>query len=158
MVSVIGGAVLVICAFYYGIEKSRAEKNSLLLIEALYSFVLHIGQQIETFRTPLPKIYEEYFNEHLEKEGFLQALCERDLFEALLTIRHKLPKDVFFQMESFSRSIGGGYEKEQTDLCGYTAKRLEESMLERRELLGSRLKMYRLLPLLLALCVVILLL
>ena len=49
MVSVIGGAVLVICAFYYGIEKSRAEKNSLLLIEALYSFVLHIGQQIETF-------------------------------------------------------------------------------------------------------------
>ena len=63
MESVIGGAVLVICAFYYGIEKSRAEKNSLLIIEALYALVLYIGQQIETFRTPLPKIYEEYFND-----------------------------------------------------------------------------------------------
>ena len=85
----------------------------------------------------------------LRAEGF---------YEALLSIGDKLPRDVFSVLERLSRSIGAGYEKGQADLCAYTVERLKKKILERHERFASRMRMYRLLPLLLALSFVILLL
>ena len=158
MISALGGIVLLMCAFSYGIERSRVEREYLLLTEALADFVMYIGQQIETFRTPLYKIYEEYSNERFEKEIFFEVLRAKGFYEALLSIRDKLPRDVFSVLEKFSRAIGAGYEKGQAELCAYTVEGLKKMILERKERYDSRMRMYRLLPLLLALSFVILLL
>ena len=146
-----------LCAFFYGLEMSRSEKYSLVLTKALCDFVKFTGQHIENFRTPLPRIYGDYFDESLEREGFCEILCRKGLSEALLLIRNKIPVEVFSEMEKFSLSIGAGYEKGQADLCTYTAQRLENIIQERQEKLSSRLRMCRLLPLLLALSLVLLL-
>lgn len=156
--SISGGVVLVVCAFFYGLEKSRVETKKLEMTESMCAFVEYIGQQIETFRTPLQRIFEEFSDERLEKEGFLNILRERGLSASLTQIKEKLPREAFCEMERFSNSLGAGYEKGQAELCSYTVKRLEKTAFEGRERLAQRLRMYRLLPVLLALSLVILLL
>ncbi len=144
------------CALLFGMEKSRREREKLKIAEGLLAFVVYVGRQIESFKTPLGRIYSDFYDEGLDALGFCSILQSEGLTDALKKIEDKIPEALAKEMYSFSKGIGAGYEKGQAELCSYTAKVIESSVKSIKEELGDKVRMYRLLPLLLVLSLVIL--
>jgi len=153
----LGAGATLAAAISWGMEKCKAENREIGIIEGLCSLAEYAGEQIEIFRSPLGRIYSDFSNAALEREGFLNYLENGDAEGAIDTLKDKVGDEVLGITLSFLQSLGGGYEKGQSALCKSTASRLERILEDKNSLLSEKLKMYRLLPLLIAGSVIILL-
>ena len=157
MATVMGAAFVFFCLLFWGNEKTKKEKKKLVVIEGLYSFVSYTSEQIKLFKAPLSHIYKSFTNEELENTGFLQCLCDNGWESACERISVYLTKETESDMKTFFQGIGAGYCESQISLCAMTLSCLERQIDSMRSTLPSKLKMYRVLPILLALSVIILL-
>ena len=155
--SLIGASMLFLSCLLWGIERGRRERERLLAIEGLMAFVSYTEEQISTFRTPLNKIYKDFSNKYLDRCGFTSLLSEKGLDVALGSLQRVLSAEVMAEAYSFAASLGGGYSEGQQSLCRYTLSRLEGEKQRLSEGLSEKIKMYRLLPILFAACIIILL-
>ncbi|MBQ4066105.1 MAG: hypothetical protein IJD22_00545 [Clostridia bacterium] len=157
MIRSVGALLLLLCAALWGIERGRREKTALRIIAELVNFIEYTREQISNFRTPLLRIYSEYCCEARELEDFFSALRRNDTENAVGLLSERIPKSAYREASLFFSSLGGGYSEGQESLCIAAKARLERIGEEMRESLGEKLRMYRLLPLLLAASLVILL-
>lgn len=157
MMKIVGAIILCFCSFLWGIEKSKEAKMKLLCVEGLMEFVKFAGEQISVFKAPLPKIFEAFSNEELNACGFTDALKTEGAVAAVETLKGQIPIECYTEAESFARVLGNGYCEGQTELCRITVSHLNELYEKLRDGLPGRVRVYRMLPVLLAASVVILL-
>ncbi len=148
--------MILLCSVLWGRELCNKGKREELLLFGLCAFVRYAKEQISTFRTPLFRIFEGFSNVELEKVGFIRSLRAGEGKESAKCLLGKIPDSAYKEICAFLDDLGGGYEEGQNALCAYTLKRLEEVYGERKANLMQRLKMYRSLPFLLALSLIIL--
>ncbi len=157
MMTLVGAVFVAIASLLWGIDRAKKEKDRLAILLGAIAFVSYTEEQIRNFKTPLLGIFSGFTNDVLEMNGFCKTLVLEGAMPAVETLRDKLPKSAFCALESFAKELGGGYEKGQLSLCSITLKRLEKIAQEEEKSLPGKVRMYRLLPLLLSVSVIILL-
>ncbi|MBR4186167.1 MAG: stage III sporulation protein AB [Clostridia bacterium] len=148
------GAVLLLAASIgFGAANIRAERNRLRELDALLRLVRDIRENIEHFSRPLGEIWARFDDPVLEAAGFLtllrQAGMERAVRESPLTA------DVRTVLGPFASSLGRGYREEQIALCRYTEEKLSEIAQRLAESAPDRERLWRTLPVLAALSLIL---
>ncbi|MBE6588484.1 MAG: hypothetical protein E7647_08770 [Ruminococcaceae bacterium] len=157
MTAVPGALLLCAAAFLWGRERGRLEEEKLSLLLGFISFVEYTKEQITVFKTPLDRIFSDYCSKELEGMGFIKVLREKGATDAVKLLQGKIPEEAFLEGVQFCSLLGGGYTEGQKKLCEVTLARLEKTADELRALIPGRVRMYRLLPVLIAASVIILL-
>lgn len=157
MLSAVLGALIVLSASgYWGYDRCKKEKEALCLFHGLISLCDYTEMHIRLFRTPIYDIYEKFSDEYLEGIGFMVSLRSGDVQKAMSAVDCCLNEKGSKVFEEFLSRIGSGYEEDQRALCRFTSDYLKAVEADARENLPQRLKMYKLLPVLIACSVIIL--
>lgn len=151
----IGAAVLITSAVMWGIFKVRAERKTTDELEELCALVAFIGDNIAHLSRPLPEIFNEFRSNVLESCGFVDALRSGGMKAAVASLSCGESSEITREMSLFSEKLGMGYREEQTKLCNYTEGRLRTMLEERKKSLRDKEKLYRTIPVLLALSVIL---
>lgn len=151
----IGAAVMLISAVMWGIFKVRAERKITDELEELCSLVGFIGDNITHLSRPLPEIFEEFRSDALDECGFIDALRHGGMRNAVAHLSCGENSEITREMSLFSEKLGMGYREEQTKLCDYTLGHLRALLEERKKTLRDKEKLYRTIPVLLALSVIL---
>ena len=157
MTKIFGALLFSIAAYFWGREKGRLEEEKILILEALISFVAYTEEEITNFKTPLFRIYSEFHDSCLDKIGFIPLLRSEGIEKAKDVLKGKISESSFKDVSAFAKGLGGGYSEGQKKLCEITLKRLEKSVKDLKVSLAERVRMYRLLPILISVSVIILL-
>lgn len=152
-----GAAMIGTAALFIGREKSEKEVKRLRILEGLLSFISYTEEEIKNFKTPLSQIFEGFSNDVLLECGFILTLRSSGALEAVRYVLPYLSESAARELQSFARGLGGGYTEGQSALCEVTLARLSREAEEIRENLSERVRMYRLIPMLIAASVIILL-
>ena len=155
-----GTVVLLGASMAYGGCRISEERQKLREAEALMALVRYTAETIEHTMKPLPEIFVEYRNEVLHKNGFLEEVKRTGLREAWENKEGQLvlqDKDVKNGFAVFCREIGRGYRKEELELCSLTLKRMNEAVGKIRQELSNREKLYRTIPPLMVMSLVLIL-
>ena len=155
--TVLGAILCSLAAFFWGRERGRLEEEKILIIEGLIFFVTYTEEQITNFKTPLHRIYSDFCEPTLEKIGFISLLQNSGIEKAVEILNGRLSESSYKEVAAFAKGLGGGYSEGQKKLCEITEKRLEKMLKEQKASLSERVRMYRLLPVLIAASVIILL-
>lgn len=157
----IGTAVLLSASVLYGRKKILEERRMIREGEALLGLTVHIAEQIEYTMKPLPEILSGFDDGILLENGFLKAASEIGIREAWDNSRRKfrLPEKGMKQVFGrFCQEIGRGYRKEELELCSLTIRHLREEIEQLKKDIGNREKLYRTIPPLMVMSVVLILL
>ena len=155
--SLAGAAIILSASVYWGYDRSKKEKEALLFICGLIALCDFSQMHIKLFRTPKGEIFQKFSDEYLERIGFLTYIREGETQRALALVRGVLDEKGCKAVDDFITMIGSGYEEDQRALCQYTSEQLRDIEGEKQKDLERKLKMYRLLPVLIACSVIILL-
>ncbi len=155
-----GAGILLLASFIYGSCKVREGRRRLRETEAFLELVEYVTEGIEHGMKPLPEIFAEYGNGILEQNGFLQIVREKGIRQAWLTHENRFNPTKGKGIDQFSvfcREIGRSYRKEEMELCSLTKKRLEDELAAIRVDMKNREKMYRTIPPLMVMSLVLML-
>lgn len=133
-------------------------KADIRSLEALYSMIVYIRDNIGVLIRPLPDIFQSYQNDYLEKNGFLPSVRSNGLYNAWknqIMLSHK--NEAYPLISEFSSSIGGNYCAEEVRLCDYTIERLGKLIEKNKAESKGKIKLYRTVPVLIALSVILIL-
>lgn len=153
----IGAGILLAAAWLVSAGLIRDHKTDLQELEALYDMIAFIRDNIEHRMKPLPDIFETYTNAWLESCGFLPAVRRTDLRQAWEEQIVSVTGDARSLVEDFVRNIGSGYRTEELRLCEYTLSRLRGILEQTRADTANRLKLYKTVPMMVALSVILIL-
>lgn len=157
-VKMIGGALLILASVFYGRLKILEERRRFSLAEASVEFVRAVRDSIAHYAKPLSEICESVNIEPLEECGFL-PLCRTDgIRMAWEAKKLPIPDKMRAVMGEFAERIGGGYREDELALCAHTLERLEKLAEEVRKERENREKLYRNIPPIAALSLVLLVL
>ena len=156
MLKLAGSVLILISCYFVGNSLSKKEEMTLLVTKALISFVAYVGASIKTMRLPLKNIYSLFENETLSKIGFTDALNEQGLPDALETIKNTLSNETLSAMKYLQDNLGGMDLNDQLNLCVYVEGKLKEELEAINKTYIEKKRMYRLLPILCGLSVIIL--
>lgn len=157
MIEWIGGGILLVAAWLISSDLINNYKTKLCELEALYDMISYIRDNIEYRMKPLPDIFNGYGNEYLEHCGFLEAVRKTDLSQAWLTQKFALSGEAYRLIQDFIKEIGGGYQTEELRLCEYTLVRLHDILEKIHEDSANQLKLYRTVPMMFALSIILIL-
>ncbi len=157
IVKLIGSVALLVASLYYGQVKIRGERVGIKEVASLAEMVKYIGERIEHFSQPLPEIFAQYRNDHLESIGFLPYVRTMGISGAVENCRMTLDGDDRELFLKFAGAIGRGYRDEELSLCRYTYTKLTESEDKMRAAIKDKEKLYRTIPPMLALSVILIL-
>lgn len=156
--AVAGSAVLVMTSLAVGHTAVASRNARIRQTHSLAELVRFIRSNISFFLTPLDGLFAAFDDEYLGKTGFCEILRRDGLDAALKSGSLDLSPETEKIMDRFVSKLGKGLRDEEISLCDYTAGRLSEE--ERRlcdELERCR-DMYRFVPPLGALFVIVCLL
>lgn len=151
----LGILILFLTALYYSQSHQVAAKRSCDILSELCSLFSYILKNIECFTRPLDEICQGYSSPLLEQCGFFLHWQNRDLHRAVQSVPY-LPESVQRLLFRYADTAGQGYKEEEVQLCRYTWEQLSELFHIQKEELKAKNKMYRTLPFLLVLSIVLL--
>lgn len=155
-----GSATLVFSTIYYGAVMIREERSKLTTADAICEMMRYVRDNIEHFMKPLPDIFASYRNDALERTGFLADVRENGLKYAQID-RHfgknSVDTEVLAVLNDFCGKIGGGYRDDEIRLCDYSIAQIEKRTAKMKDDFSSKAKIYRTLPPLFALSVLLIL-
>lgn len=157
MTKIFGALILLAASVAYGFMKIREERRKIELIDAFCELVRCIRENIAHYMKPLPQIFESYSGGVLEDNGFLGDCRTLGIHIAWerSSARMDLDEKARRVIGDFAESVGGGYREDELNLCGFTIAELEKIISSIREESAGREKMYRTIPPLLALSVML---
>lgn len=155
MTKIMGAVMLLAAAVGYGFVKIREERRKIAELDALCELVRYIRENIAHYMKPLPQIFASYNGGILEESGFLGDCRRYGIRTAWENSDLALPEKCRRAMCDFANSIGGGYREDELNLCDYTLEQIDKARLTMREELAGKEKMYRTIPPLLALSVML---
>lgn len=154
----LGAGILMLSAWLTGTGLIREHQNRLRELEALYDMISCIRDNIEHLMKPLPEIFRIYTNPYLETCGFLAEAKKNGLRRAWENHTTSVSGEAGQLIEEFTRNIGNGYRTEELRLCEYTLDRLRKILDHTRTETANQRKLYRSVPMLFALSVILILL
>jgi len=157
MLEWIGAGILIAAAWCVSAGLIRDHKTGLRELEAWYDMISCIRDNIEHLMKPLPDIFQTYTNDCLETCGFLPAVRRTDLRQAWDGQTFTLTGEAYRLIRDFVRSIGSGYRTEELRLCEYTLGRLHGILERARADDANQRKLYKTVPMMLALSVILIL-
>lgn len=153
MLRLITGSILLLgSAALFSYEKIRMEKVQYTHLKEWLHFLHYIENNIRSFRTPLPEIYTSYSRQ--ENDLFARRLTA--VGPAVLLSETTLPDGAAILLQEYIRKAGNNYESEEIRLCQFTIEALQEIMNTTQKDLYEKTRLYRTLPLMLALSIVLL--
>lgn len=159
IIKYIGAAVILLSAALFGYKLSRDYKAEQKAICGLYDMVVFVRDNIKHLMRPLPEIFLSYHNEYLENTGLIADIRERGL-KAAWSDQTLLDEAsaAYPIISDFVGSIGTGYCSEEIKLCDYTIDRLLEIIRKNEGEQRGKLKLYRTVPIMLALSIILIML
>ncbi len=154
----IGAVLLLAASVGFGLWMIGEEKRKIRELDALLRLVRHIRENIGSLRRPLPRIFSSFPDPALEENGFLPLLRERGFRAAVEETPWRQEEGVRLALADFAASLGRGYAEEELSLCRYTEAKLADALAALEKAAPEREKLWRSIPALLALSVVLLLL
>ena len=158
MTAFLGSGLLLFSAWYISLLLIRRHHNNLLATEAFVDMIVYIRDNIDHFSKPLPDIFHIYRNTYLETTGFLPNVRRSDLRQAWQEQSFSFPDDIDNLLDNFIQTIGSGYRPEELRLCDYTLERLRKQIEHLHTDSVNRIKLYKTVPIMLALSLILLLL
>ena len=153
MYRIIAGSVLLLSsAAFFSYEKIRMEQARYGSLQEWMRFLNHAENQIRSFRTPYPDILTSFRRQ--EDTPFAQSLAQSGL-TAQLSVS-LLPSGAAVVLQEYIEKAGSHYEAEELKLCEYTITALQVILDAEKKNLREKTKLYRTLPLMLALSIVLL--
>lgn len=152
-----GAGSLITAAGILSVNLIREHRNRLLELEALFDMISYIRDNIEHLMKPLPDIFRNYNNTYLESCGFLETVRKGNLLQAWETHHFSISREAFRLIDEFIRNIGKGYRTEELRLCEYTLGRLRKLLDHVQADTVNQLKLYRTVPMMFALSVILIL-
>ncbi len=153
-----GGGLLLASAIFYGFFMVKKERVKVAELVSFRDFVRFISDNIEHRMIPIPDIVRECTIETLSHIGFLSSACQYGIMTAWEKGTWEMDGEAREVLGTFFLKIGRGYREDELDLCRYTIKRLEGILEKVQGDIKNKEKMYRTVPLMLALSVMLILL
>lgn len=156
LVRAAGALLLLLSAIGLGAASIRAEKRRRRELDALLSLVRHIRENIEHFSRPLGEIYARFDNPVLAASGFLTRLRQSGMEQAVRETASDVGEEEREVLLAFAGSLGRGYREEQIALCRYTGEKLAQIAENLAKAAPDRERLWRTLPVLAALSLILL--
>lgn len=155
MIKTMGILILWITALYYSYSRQWLDRRKNQMLEEIVSLMDWIQKNIECFAIPLDEISREYTSPLLDSYGFYTMWQTKGLLPALeeLPLLPDTAREIVLQ---YGKMAGHGYKEEELRLCRYTCEQLNHILKKQREDSQSKSRMYRTLPFLLVLSIVLL--
>ena len=151
-----GAAILLIAAGGMGWTEIREGRVRVAELRALVKLIRFIRENIERLSKPLGEIFAEYADPLLESSGFLPTARREGMERAAHSVRWHLSEEERAILYSFAAALGKGYREEQAELCRMTESRLSDAERELRESAPGRERLWRSIPVLMALSAILL--
>lgn len=152
MYGMIAGSLLLLgSAALFSYDKIRAVQKQVRYLEEWLRFLLYTENHIRAFRTPLPEIVVSFRRD--TDTPFATTLAKCGLSRMLAGT--SLPDGADRILSEYIDKAGRNYESEELRLCRYTIDALERIQNSARLELQEKTKLYRTLPLMAALSVVL---
>lgn len=156
MLKLLGILAILSAAYFFGKSASEEITEKLSVTEALISLIRHIETSISTVRMPVNSIFDNYSDKALDKYNYSVTAAKQGLSAANNLIKDVIASEVFDVMEYLAENLGGIDVENQVKLCTYTETRMN-AIYERDKLkLADKKKVYRIIPFLVGVSVIIL--
>ncbi len=152
-----GAAILLASAAGWGLSEIREGRRRLKELEAVLTLIRHIRESIERYGMPLGEIYASYDDSVLARDGFLTLLRQEGLKAAADGAAGRLAESERSVVRSLGERLGRGFREEQTALCRQAEDRLAEALGKRRTEAEGRERLWRTIPILAALSLILML-
>ena len=153
-----GAVLLLAAASGWGFCEIRDGRRRILELEAVLDLIRAVREGIDRLTAPLSEIYAAYENPVLRESGFLNLLREAGMAEAVEKTEWRLSSGELAVLRDLASRLGRGFREEQTALCRYAGDRLEDALEKLRAEEDGRARLWRSIPLLAALSLILLLL
>lgn len=152
----LGIITLLLTAFYYSRNRQKTEDIKYGILTELCSLFAYIQKNIDCFTKPLGEICQGYTSPFLEEYGFYTVWKQQTLTHAVQVLPY-ISASVRETLLRYAQSAGQGYKEEELHLCRFTLEQLQEMLAGQKEERKAKNRMYRTLPYLLVLSIVLLL-
>lgn len=152
-----GAAVVIISSVFYGLCKVKEVRSSIRNMSAFFDLIKYIKDNIEHFVKPVPSILNSYSHHYLEEIGFLREARENGIYRAWKNIETGFSEECREVLHEFFSALGRGYLEDELNRCEYTLKRLGSILESEKNSSKSKEKIYKTIPLMLAVSVVLIL-
>ena len=141
-------------AAYYSYHGQKKEQRIRKLLEELAGLFACVRKNIECYTTPLTMISHIYVSEELERLGFIDFWEQGAFSEAVETLT-ELPDKILSSLRQYARQSGKGYKESELQLCRSVHAELETALSVHKQEMQAKNKLYRTLPYLMVLSVVL---
>ena len=152
-----GAVVLLSASVGWGLFEIREGRRRLRELEAVLALIRHIRERIERFGTPLSEIYAAWDDPELAGTGFLTLLRTKGMEAAADGADFRLSERERGILRELGGRLGRGFREEQTALCRYAEDGLSEALDQLRADTAGRERLWRALPPLAALSLILML-
>ena len=154
----LGAVLLLTAAAGWGFYEIREGRQRIRELEAVRDMVRTVREGIDRLSAPLSEIYASYENPTLAACGFLHLLRTAGMERAVEDTEWRLSPAEQGILSELALHLGRGFREEQTALCRYAEDRLSDALEKRRADEDGRARLWRAIPLLAALSLILLLL
>lgn len=153
---IVGALFVLTASVLIGLDICSLESEKIKQGEELCALLRHIRSNIDFFLTPVDEILHDYSSPALDRCGFTSVMKEKGLKTALqdggLTVRGKTIE----LLSAFSDELGAGYREDELKRCDYYIEKLNDENRAAAEKFLKNKKMYKYLPPLCVLSIIIL--
>ncbi len=153
----IGALMILTSSAVMGAYIANVYSRRVTSTEEVAAFIKYIKRNIESFKMPVADILSSYDSEHFERVGFLEAMRTAGLEEAICGGYLTLSQAALGEFLSFASRLGRDYTEGEVKRCEYYIGVFEELAAAEKENIATNGRLYRLLPPLGAISLIILL-
>lgn len=157
-VKFVGSAVMIVSALYYSYLLIKNANRKISQLEGLCTLILYIKNNIDSFMRPVGDIINSFDGYDEAMEAFMESARTHGLAAAAENNTLSVGADAYHILRDFSGKIGCGYKEDEIRLCTYCHNAMQDILNRDREDIRKKMKMYKTLPVMSAMSVVLILL
>ncbi len=142
----VGSGILLIWAVLLGRYISHGVSVRCTALDDTVSLVEYIKRNIEAFHKPVTDILESYGWENTALSGLYGLLKNQDFRESFDGDVPDLPREATELLMKFFRELGSDYRESEVKRCDYYSAALKELALKEREKLAKNERLYKFMP------------
>ena len=146
MFKTIGCALVMLTSCAVSMILSLKVKQTLVAFTEVHGLLSHIKRNILAYRTPIETILAEYSSEYLDSIGFTDAVRAEGLCAAFSRGYLPLTAEAEDLLIDFAASLGGSLAESEVKRCEIYIERLCEMEAAYKESAEQNRDLYRLLP------------
>lgn len=157
LIKMFGACVLMLSAVYFSYVKITASRKRISEVYAFIDMITKIKNEIYHFSKPLPEIFSDYKNDYFQSSRLIESIKEIGAREAIKIYSFSIKNETSKLIINFFEKIGEGYREDEVNLCTYTLERLTNEVKALSTENKSAEKLYRGIPILAVLSVILML-